>query len=202
MAFTREELIKAVSGQMPEKRWRHTEGVMASAVDLAGRFGADPVKADLAALLHDVAKYWPIEQQAAVIRDNADKGLNQELLEHDKQLLHSEVGAFVAERDYGITDREVLDAIRYHTSGRIGMTKLDKIICLADYIEPGRDFPGVDTIRDLAKNSLEEALVAGFDSTISFLLQQRKIIFPMTMFARNDLIKQLNEAKRAQASKG
>ncbi|GGA20139.1 bis(5'-nucleosyl)-tetraphosphatase (symmetrical) YqeK [Paenibacillus physcomitrellae] len=202
MAFTREELIKAVSGQMPEKRWRHTEGVMASAVELAERFGADPVKADLAALLHDVAKYWPIEQQAAVIRDNADKGLNQELLEHDKQLLHSEVGAFVAERDYGVTDREVLDAIRYHTSGRIGMTKLDKIICLADYIEPGRDFPGVDTIRDLAKNSLEEALVSGFDSTISFLLQQRKIIFPMTMFARNDLIKQLNEAKRAQAAKG
>ncbi|WP_138493304.1 bis(5'-nucleosyl)-tetraphosphatase (symmetrical) YqeK [Paenibacillus pinistramenti] len=200
MTYTRDELIKAVSGQMPEKRWKHTEGVMASAVELAERYGADPVKADLAALLHDVAKYWPIDRQESVVRDNAAAGLNQELLEYDKQLLHSEVGAFVAEKDYGITDREVLDAIRYHTSGRVGMTKMDKIICLADYIEPGRDFPGVDIIRDLAKNSLEEALVAGFDSTISFLLQQRKIIFPMTVLARNDLVRQLAAAKRGQAA--
>jgi predicted HD superfamily hydrolase involved in NAD metabolism len=191
MAYTREELIEAVSGQMPERRWKHTQGVMASAVELAERFGADPAKADLAALLHDVAKYWPIERQENVIRDHVDSGLSQELLEYDKQLLHAEVGAFVAKQDYGIEDQEVLDAIRYHTSGRIGMTLLDKIVCLADYIEPGRDFPGVDNIRELAKHNLDEALIAGLDSTIAFLLQKRKVIFPLTMFARNDLIQQL-----------
>lgn len=191
MGYSREELMTAVSGQMPERRWAHTQGVMESAVRLAERYGEDPVKADLAALLHDVAKYWPIERQEAVIRDH---GLNLELLEYDKQLLHAEVGAFVARTEYGITDVEVLDAIRYHTSGRIGMTRLDKIICLADYIEPGRDFPGVDRIRQLAEQSLEEALVAGLDSTISFLIEKKKRIFPLTVLSRNDLILQLQEA--------
>lgn len=189
MDFTREELMTAVSGQMPERRWGHTLGVMESAVALAHRYDEDPQRADLAALLHDVAKYWPIDQQEAVIRDHQ---LNLELLDYDKQLLHAEVGAFVAKEKYGVQDSGVLDAIRYHTSGRIGMTKLDKIICLADYIEPGRDFPGVGRIRELAEHSLEEALVAGLDSTISFLIEKRKRIFPMTVLARNDLIRQIS----------
>ncbi|RCX22667.1 putative HD superfamily hydrolase involved in NAD metabolism [Fontibacillus phaseoli] len=186
MEYTRDQLIGIVSGQMPAKRWKHVEGVMDTAVILAKRFGGDPEKADLAALLHDLAKFWPVDRQEAVIRDN---GLNSELLEHDKQLLHAEVGAFISQRDYGIEDREVLDAIRYHTSGRVGMTNLDKIVCLADYMEPGREFPGVERIRELAEHNLEEALIAGFDSTISFLLEKRKAIFPLTVLARNDLIK-------------
>lgn len=193
MEYTREQLIEIVSGQMPAKRWKHVEGVMETAVVLAERYGADKEKADLAALLHDLAKFWPVERQEAMIRDN---GLNPELLEHDKQLMHAEIGAFVAQRDYGIEDPEVLDAIRYHTSGRVGMTKLDKIVCLADYIEPGRDFPGVERIRDLAEHSLEEALIAGFDSTISFLLEKGKVIFPLTVLARNDLIKEMKESKQ------
>jgi len=71
------------------------------------------------------------------------------------------------------------------------MTLLDKIVCLADYIEPGRDFPGVENIRELARSSLEKALIAGFDSTISFLLQQGKTIFPLTVVARNGLIREM-----------
>lgn len=188
MEYNRAQLIEIVSGQMPAKRWKHVEGVMETAVILAKRYGADAEKADLAALLHDLAKFWPIERQEAVIREN---GLNPELLKHDKQLMHAEVGAFISQHDYGIEDQEVLDAIRYHTSGRVGMTLLDKIVCLADYMEPGRDFPGVERIRELAEHSLEEALVAGFDSTISFLLQKRKVIFPLTVLARNDLLKEI-----------
>lgn len=193
MEYTREQLIEIVSGQMPAKRWKHVEGVMETAVILAERFGGDKEKADLAALLHDLAKFWPVERQEAMIRDN---GLNPELLEHDKQLMHAEIGAFVAQRDYGIEDPEVLDAVRYHTSGRVGMTKLDKIVCLADYIEPGREFPGVERIRDLAEHSLEEALVAGFDSTISFLLEKGKVIFPLTVLARNGLIQEVKGSKQ------
>ncbi len=192
MEYAREQLIEIVSGQMPAKRWKHVEGVMETAVVLAERYGGDKEKADLAALLHDLAKFWPIERQEAVLRDN---GLNPELLQHDKQLLHAEVGAFISQRDYGIADPEVLDAIRYHTSGRVGMTKLDKIVCLADYIEPGRDFPGVGRIRELAEHSLEEALIAGFDSTISFLLEKGKAIFPLTVLARNDLIKEMRSSQ-------
>ncbi|WP_076313325.1 bis(5'-nucleosyl)-tetraphosphatase (symmetrical) YqeK [Paenibacillus sp. FSL H7-0326] len=188
MQLSRDDLIKAVSEQMPPQRWKHTQGVMETAVILAERFGADPRKADLAAILHDVAKYWPVNEMEKVIREN---GLNQDLLLHDKQLWHSEVGAFVAERDYGVTDSEVLNAIKWHTSGRVNMSLLDKVVCLADYIEPGRDFPGVNNIRELAEHSLEEALLAGFDGTISHLITLKKVIYPLTLFTRNDLIAQL-----------
>ncbi|GGG09364.1 hypothetical protein GCM10010912_62350 [Paenibacillus albidus] len=190
MAYSREQLIEAVSAQMPDKRWKHTLGVMESSITLAERYGADPVRAETAAILHDVAKYWPVDRMREVIEQN---GLSLELLKHDKQLWHAEVGAFVAERDYGITDAEVLDAIRFHTSGREGMGLLEKVVCLADYIEPGRDFPGVEHIRQKALNSLEEGLIAGFDSTISLLLAKRRIVFPLTVLARNDLVRILED---------
>ncbi|WP_342423890.1 bis(5'-nucleosyl)-tetraphosphatase (symmetrical) YqeK [Paenibacillus sp. FSL E2-0178] len=190
MEYSREALIEKVSDQMPDKRWKHTLGVMESSVKLAQRYGADPERAETAAILHDVAKYWPVERMREIIEQN---GLSTELLKYDKQLWHAEVGAFAAEHDYGITDTEVLNAIRYHTSGRENMSLLEKIVCLADYIEPGRDFPGVDEIRRLAKVSLEEGLVAGLDSTISLLLEKRRIVFPLTVLARNDLVRILED---------
>ncbi|MDP4098106.1 bis(5'-nucleosyl)-tetraphosphatase (symmetrical) YqeK [Paenibacillus sp. P96] len=189
MKYSREKLIEIVSGQMPEKRWQHTLGVMHTATQLAEKYGADPVKADLAAILHDVAKYWPVQEMKDVIEESGES--NKELLQHDKQLWHAEVGFIVARRDYAVEDSEVLNAIRWHTSGRENMSLLDKVVCLADYMEPGRDFPGVNNIRELAQHSLEEALVAGFDSTISLLLTQRKIIYPLTVLSRNNLVQQL-----------
>jgi predicted HD superfamily hydrolase involved in NAD metabolism len=188
MRYNRDELIEAVSAQMPAKRWKHTQGVMESAVKLAKQYGADPVKADLAAILHDVAKYWTTEKLRDVLEEQQ---VNSELLLYSKPLWHAEVGAFIANHHYEIQDIEILDAIRYHTSGRVGMTLLDKVVCLADYIEPGRDFTGVNIIRELANHSLEEALLAGLDSTITFLMSTKQIIFPLTMLARNDLIKKL-----------
>lgn len=183
--MNREQMIDKVKAEMPERRWLHTQGVMETAVILAERFGEDPVRAELAAILHDVAKYWKVERMEKVIRDQA---LPSELLDYDKELWHAPVGAWVAEHEYGISDAGVLDAIRYHTSGRRGMTKLEKIVCLADYIEPGRDFPGVSNIRELSGQFLNQALLAGFNSTISFLLEKGKRIFPLTIEARNDLL--------------
>ena len=183
-----EALREDVRRQMPDKRWRHTLGVAETAVRLAQRYGADPAKAELAALLHDYAKAWPVSRQEQIIRE---QGLAQDLLDYDKELWHAHVGAWAAKTTYGIEDEEVLDAIRYHTSGRERMTLLDKIICLADYIEPGRDFPGVERIRALAEKSLEEALVAGFDSTIRHLLETGKRIYPLTVIARNALLAEI-----------
>lgn len=190
MVYSREALIEAVSAQMPDKRWKHTLGVMESSVQLAEQYGADPDRAETAAILHDVAKYWPVERMREIIVQN---DLNLELLRYDKQMWHAEVGSFVAEKDYEITDPDILNAIKFHTSGREDMSLLEKIVCLADYIEPGRDFPGVDNIRKLAKVSLEEGLVAGFDSTISLLLEKRRGIFPLTVLARNDLVRILED---------
>ncbi|MBB6636166.1 bis(5'-nucleosyl)-tetraphosphatase (symmetrical) YqeK [Cohnella thailandensis] len=183
--MNREALIEATRSQMPEKRWRHVQGVVDTAVELAERFGGDKDKAWLAALLHDYTKAWATDRMEKLIRE---EDLPKELLEHDKELWHAHVGAWVVRREHGIDDEEVLDAIRYHTSGRERMTLLDKIVCLADYIEPGRDFPGVNRIRELAQNNLEEALLAGFDGTIKLLVDQGKRIFPLTVLARNDLL--------------
>ncbi|QHT60245.1 HD domain-containing protein [Paenibacillus lycopersici] len=189
--MNRNEMIAAVKAEMPERRWKHTLGVMETSIMLAERFNGDPERAETAAILHDVAKYWPTARMETIIRE---RQLPEELLQYDKELWHAPVGAFVAEHDYGIWDLEILDAIRYHTSGREGMTLMDKIVCLADYMEQGRDFPGVQRIRELAEHNLDQALVAGFDSTIGYLLQQGKRIFPLTIAARNDLISHLREA--------
>lgn len=185
-----EKLREATRRQMPEKRWKHTLGVVATAIELAERFGGDVQKAELAALLHDYCKAWATDRMEKIIRE---EGLPEELLYFEKELWHAHVGAWTVEREHAIDDSEVLDAIRYHTSGREGMTKLDKIVCLADYIEPGRDFPGVNKIRKLAEHHLEEALTAGFDSTILLLLEKGKRILPLTVMARNDLIKERKE---------
>jgi predicted HD superfamily hydrolase involved in NAD metabolism len=186
----RNAISERVRAQMPERRWAHTAGVMETAVSLAERYGADPAKAELAAILHDVAKYWKIEDQKRELIESGEAG---DLLEYDPQLWHAHVGAYVARRDYGIEDQEVLDAIRWHTSGRIGMTTLEKVVCLADYMEPGREFPGVDRIREEAVRSLDRALVLGFDSTITFLLANGRPIYPLTVLARNDLIRLLDK---------
>lgn len=197
-----EQLKEAVRGQMPERRWQHTLGVIQSAKELAERFGADPAKAELAAVLHDLAKYWPIGEQVRVLREApVVPGLApDDLLPFDEALFHAPVAAHVAESRYGITDPEVLDAIRYHTTGRERMTLLDKVVCLADYIEPGRDFPGVGEMRILAQTDLEAALVAGFDSTILFLMQKGKKIFPLTVSARNGLIEEIGARLAAEGN--
>ncbi|QMV40517.1 bis(5'-nucleosyl)-tetraphosphatase (symmetrical) YqeK [Cohnella cholangitidis] len=187
-----EALREATRRQMPDKRWKHTLGVVDTAIQLAKRYDGDPDKAELAALLHDYSKAWAIDRMEAIIRE---RHLPPDLLDHDKELWHAHVGAWAVATEHGIADEEVLDAIRYHTSGRENMTKLDKIVCLADYIEPGRDFPGVDKLRKLAKHNMEEALIAAFGSTIEVLVERGKRIFPLTVLARNDLITQFKQSQ-------
>jgi len=184
-----EPLREATRRQMPDRRWQHTLGVVDSAIELAKRYGGDAGKAELAALLHDYAKAWPIDRQAQVIRE---QGMPQELLDYDKELWHAPVGAWAVREEHGIADEEVLDAIRYHTTGREHMTLLDRIVCLADYIEPGREYPGVDRIRRLAEQDLTEALIAGLDSTLAYLLEKGGRIFPLAVVARNSLIAERN----------
>lgn len=186
--MTFDEMREAVRKQMPDRRWAHTVGVMQSAVELADRFGGDRKKAELSALLHDFCKYWPVDQQRQVL---VDSGREEDLLTYDKPLWHGPAAAYVVKKKFGIEDEEILDAIYYHTSGRVGMTLLDKIVCLADYIEPGRDFPEVGKLRELAEHSLEKSLMAGFDSTIRFLLEQGQKIYPLTLVARNALLDEI-----------
>ncbi|MBD2844492.1 bis(5'-nucleosyl)-tetraphosphatase (symmetrical) YqeK [Paenibacillus sp. IB182496] len=181
----RKALIEAVRTQMPERRWQHTEGVMQTSIVLARRFGAEPERAELAAILHDVAKFWPVERmREAIVEENR----YTDVLAYDKELWHAHAGAYAAGRDYDVRDPEVLDAIRYHTSGRERMSLLERVVWLADLIEPGRNFPGVEQIRTLAEHDLRGALIEGFDTTIAYLLAKKKRIYPLTVLARNDLM--------------
>lgn len=175
MKYSREQLMEAVSGQMPEKRWKHTLGVMHTSVELAQRYGADPDKAELAAILHDVAKYWPVQQMEEVIRSHPE--CDQELLEHDKQLWHSEVGYCVAARDYGVDDPEIRNAIRWHTSGRVDMSLLDKVVCLADYIEPGRDFPGLSISVNRQRKAWSRALSLDLTPRLHCCWKRKRLFF-------------------------
>jgi len=182
----RNEALQIVKEQLTEQRYIHTVGVMEAAIMLAKRFGADPDKAELAAIFHDYAKFRPKEEMKKII---VEQGYPRDLLEYSPELWHAPAGAFLVEREAGITDPDVLSAIRYHTSGRPGMGLLEKIIYLADYIEPGRSFPGVAEVRLQAEEELDEALISSIKNTISFLLKKKQPIYPDTFLTYNDLVK-------------
>lgn len=184
----REELLKAVKGELNERRFKHTLGVAETAVKLAERFGADPDKADVAAILHDYSKCWSKEKLRQWI---VERQLGDRLLQHGAALWHAFVGAEAVRERLGIEDEDILNAIRYHTTGRPNMTLLEKVICLADYIEPGRDFPGLQDVRELAEYDLDGALLRSLNNTIMLLLQSDRKLYPLTIEARNDLLDQI-----------
>lgn len=184
----REIALELVKIQLTEHRYQHTLGVMETAIWLAEKYGADVKKAELAAIFHDYAKFRPKDEMIRII---LEQNMPADLLDYNGELWHAPVGAYLVEKEAGITDHEILDAIRYHTSGRIGMTLLDKIIYLADYIEPGRHFPGVEEVRELAKQNLDQALIQSVKNTINFLMKRNQTVYPDSFLTYNDLIKKL-----------
>ncbi len=184
----REALLGRVRAQMHEKRYQHTLGVAESARRLADLHGADPDKAELAGYLHDYCKCWPVEKMREILIRH---DMPTELLNGEKELWHAFAGAIVIQTELGVTDPDVLQAVRYHTTGRAGMTLLEKVVCVADYIEPNRNFPGVEEIRALAQQNLDKALAAALGGTIRFLIEQRKTVYPLTLTAYNDLVSNL-----------
>jgi predicted HD superfamily hydrolase involved in NAD metabolism len=182
----REVALQTVKEQLTDHRYQHTIGVMDTAIVLAERYGADVKKAELAAIFHDYAKFRPKDEMKQII---IDQGMEPQLLAFNSELWHAPVGAYLVEKEVGIKDEEILDAIRYHTSGRMGMSLLDKIIYLADYIEPGRHFPGVDEVRDLAKANLNLALIQAIKNSIQFLMRKNQPVYPDTIYTYNDLVK-------------
>lgn len=189
----REELLAQVRAQMHDKRYDHTLGVAESARQLAIRYGADPDKAQLAGYLHDYCKCWPVDKMFEIL---VRHDMPTELLEGEKELWHAFAGAIVIQSDLGITDPEILQAVRYHTTGRVGMTLLEKVVCVADYIEPNRNFPGVEEIRALAQENLDAALALALGGTMQFLIEKKKTVFPLTLLAYNDLISLKRENRR------
>lgn len=165
----REEALACVQEQLTEQRYIHTVGVMETAVKLAERFGADVKKAEIAAIFHDYAKFRPKEEMKQIILNG---GGPLEVLDFHHELWHAPAGAALVKTEVGITDEDILSAIRFHTSGRPNMTLLEKVIYVADYIEPGRRFPGVEEVRTLAEEDLDLALIQALKNTITFLISK------------------------------
>ncbi|MBS4191372.1 bis(5'-nucleosyl)-tetraphosphatase (symmetrical) YqeK [Bacillus sp. FJAT-49705] len=181
----RNDALRLVKEQLTDHRYNHTLGVMETAIILANQYGAKEKKAELAAIFHDYAKFRPKEEMKNII---LEQGMPSELLQFNSELWHAPVGAFLVQKEAGLDDEEILDAIRYHTSGRVNMTLLDKVIYLADYIEPGRHFPGVEEVRDLAKVNLNQALIKAMQNTIQFLMKKGQPVFPATFYTYNNLV--------------
>lgn len=190
-----EQLKEQLHDHLKPKRYQHTLGVILSADELAMRFGADREKTALAALLHDCAKNYS-DKDLLKIAKNSELELDEVTL-REPQLLHGPVGAVVAEKEYGVHDREILDAITYHTTGRVNMTLMDKIIYLADFIEPNRDYPHVNDLRkSCKKDSIDDACILAFSNTIRYIVSIDGLIHSRTIDARNYLIIQKNNIKK------
>lgn len=181
-----------VQERLSPKRWTHTKGVVEAAKVLAQLYDADEKQASLAALLHDCAKEMPLTvMQSLASRSGYD--VDEEMMQNGA-LLHGLAGMVSAKEDFGITDPDVLEAIRVHTTGKVSMGLLDKIIFLADYIEKNRDFPGVEALRQMAVRNLDEAVLLGYDMTLRHLLDQELPIYVATIEGRNDLIRSIKES--------
>ena len=182
----RAKLLAAMKDRMPEKRYIHTIGVTDTAMALAERFGQNPKKAEVAAILHDSCKYADREWMKQMI---IEQQMDPTLLLYHHELWHGPVGAYVARQEFGVEDPDMLNAIRFHTTGRIGMSDLEKIVYIADMIEPNRKFPDVDKLREAAKTmELNDLMITCLRHSIMFLMSKHQPIFPDSFNCYNDLL--------------
>lgn len=183
-----------VKGRLSEKRYQHTLNVKKMAVKLARRYGVNEEKAALAALLHDAAKEIPKEEMKALMAQYpqyAEGGESRPI-----PVWHGVCAAILARTEWGVTDEAVLSAIACHTAGKPGMTKLDKIVYLADMTSKERDWPGVNKLRKLEMKDLDAAMLAALKQTNDFVLSQGKPLDPMSKAAYDDILAQVEARSR------
>lgn len=171
---------------LPRKRFEHSLGVLSTALELAPRYGINPEQTAIAALLHDCGREIPT-------RDNVQRalelGIAVDAVERRQPiLLHAKLGVYYAREKYGVQDNAILEAIRLHTTGDAGMSKLAKLVYLADLVEPHRDYEGVEGLRQVVRRDLDEAMLAAYGHTMAYLIQQGLLIHPNCVAGYNELI--------------
>ncbi len=177
------------------RRLQHTLNVRDMAVALAEKYGADVHKAAVAALLHDIAKELPKEEMLQIFCDNAIMAENAP--NRPFPVWHGICGAILANSRWGVTDEEILSAIRCHTTGRPKMTKLDKIIFLADMTSAERNYPEVEELRCLEQQDLDKAMLAAMEMTIDWLKESGKPMDSLSVSTLEYLRKQDHEGDSA-----
>lgn len=167
------------------ERYNHSLGVMETSIKLAKVYGCDEGKARIAGFLHDCAK---IRDKRNLLKMACDFDIILDnVMKYNIELIHGPLGAKIAEKVYHISDEEILSAIYYHTTGKENMSLLEKIVYIADYIEPNRNFNGVEELRDLAYIDIDRCLILAMDNTIKYVVDRGGLIHLNTIMARNYL---------------
>ncbi|MDO4593885.1 MAG: bis(5'-nucleosyl)-tetraphosphatase (symmetrical) YqeK [Tissierellia bacterium] len=183
----KKEYLDKLQNKIGEKRYNHSIRVFKKAMEIndALRLNIDDKKLEQAAIFHDCAKYNEIYYYDKLkVKYNIDKKIMSNMA-----VSHSFLAEFVAQEEYNIKDKDVLDAIKYHTTGTENMRKLTKVILLADAIEDAREYDGVNVLRKISKEDLDKAVLMYFDHTILFLITKKAPIHPETIKARNFLLR-------------
>lgn len=181
-----DDLLKQSLGH---NRYIHSVNTMKEAVTLAERYGENRDMAAVAGLLHDCAK--DLDDRETMEYCNAGGIVLSDVEKKQVFLMHGTVGAIIAGEKYGVSDMRILNAIRYHTTGFRSMNLLDKIVFLADYIEPGRSHCEVNAVRKLAYQDINRALICSFDNIIKYVMKQNGLIHPFTIEARNSILMEM-----------
>lgn len=183
--MTEQKARRLAKKRLSAKRYQHTLNVRRMAVKLAKRWGADPEKAALAALLHDTAKELPREEMLQILNDNAIMAENAQ--NRPSPVWHGICAAILAQTQWGVEDEEVLSAIRCHTTGKPGMSLLDEIVFLADMTSAERDYPEVDYLRKLEKEDIHRAMREALEMNLHWLKESGKPVDEETRAALEDL---------------
>lgn len=179
---TRQELIDRISQQLRPKRFQHVLRVEQTALELAGPNHVDLERASIAGLVHDYAKQRPDADFIAAIKDYQ---LNPELLHYGNAIWHGVVGAELIKRELHIYDEDILNAVRHHTTGAVYMTPLEQVVYMADYIEPARDFPGVDEARAITAKDLGAGVAFQAQHTLQYLIANGLPVYPKSLETYN-----------------
>lgn len=181
------EYIKnCVRGMIDAKRFKHSEGVEFEAVKLAKIYNEDIEKCMIAGIAHDCVKKMSDDELIKKAREyNIDI---DEIQLNFPQLLHGPVGAEYMRHNFDVTDKDILNAVYYHTTGRRCASMLEKIIYLADVIEESRNFDGIESIRKTAVFDIDRAIIMSCNSTFIYIINNNCLIHPLTLDFRNSLI--------------
>ncbi len=177
--------------RLGKKLYRHSLGVAGAASALAVRYGAERSRAYLAGLLHDYGKVYS-KEELCLKAESLGLRLDRITLS-ERRLLHAPVGAALLQFELGLAEASIIRAVAYHTTGCGKMTLLEKVLYLADLIEPGRDFDGVGELRKIAFDSLEPALLTAVNQTIQSVIRRGMLLHPRSVQFRNSLLDGLTE---------
>jgi len=185
--WSEEKIESYLRDNLENKRFLHSLSVRDTAVKMAKVYNIDVEKSKIAGLVHDCAKNMKKSDLIKIVEENNYK--IDEVSKDNPGLLHGLAGAIIARDVMGIEDKEIFDAVAYHTTGRKDMSVLEKIIYLADYIEPLRNYPGVDELRKISLEDLDKAMIQSFNYTIKYIIERNQMIHLNTVEARNFLLK-------------